>query len=85
MSDNTTNTVLNRDNINNTDIPEASPEQKAAVDEAKRPVSPAQDLRDIQNLLVVGTFPGAAAPQIVKSYNLLDQMALQVEADAAKK
>ena len=42
-------------------------------------VSPAKDLRDIQNLLVCGIYPGQMAPQVVKSYQILEQMAKQVE------
>lgn len=45
-------------------------------------VSPAQDLRDIQYLLLNGIFPGNVAPSVVKSYHLLEQMAVQVEAVA---
>lgn len=61
---------------------------KTAIDgpvvEAKK-VSPAQDLRDIQYLLLNGIFPGNVAPSVVKSYHLLEQMAVQVEKDAADK
>jgi len=48
-------------------------------------VSPAQDLRDIQYLLLNGIFPGNVAPSVVKSYHLLEQMASQVEKDHAEK
>lgn len=41
--------------------------------------SPAQDLRDIQMLLLGGQFPGNVAPQVIKSYHLLEQMASEVE------
>ena len=50
---------------------------------AEKVVSPAQDLRDIQYLLLNGIFPGNVAPSVVKSYHLLEQMALQVEKAAA--
>ena len=50
---------------------------------AKQP-SPAEGLRKIQNLLVMGIFPGQFAPTVVESYTLLEQMALKVEADAVK-
>ena len=46
--------------------------------------SPAQDLRDIQNLLVSGIFPGNLAPAVVRAYQLLEAMAKGVEADAPK-
>jgi hypothetical protein len=44
--------------------------------------SPAKDLREIQALLVNGTFPGNVAPQVVKAYHLLDQMCQQIEKEA---
>jgi|SRR5579872_1691009 len=46
---------------------------------SRKPSSPAQDLRDIQMLLVSGIFPGNMAPAIVKAYSLLEQMAIAVE------
>lgn len=52
-------------------------EEKKEAPVAK--ASPAQDLRDIQNLLVGGIFPGNMAPMVVKSYTLLDNMAKQIE------
>jgi hypothetical protein len=48
-------------------------------------VSPAQDLREIQALIVNGIFPGNVAPQVVKAFQLLEHMCLQVEKDAASK
>jgi len=48
-------------------------------------VSPAQDLRDIQMLLVGGIFPGNMAPMVVKAYNMLEAMAKQVEASVESK
>ena len=60
------------------DVPQ--PEAKAVP--APEKVSPAKDLRDIQSLLVMGIFPGQMAPAVVKAYQLLEQMAVQVEADA---
>ena len=59
-----------------TDQPSAATQPKA---------SPAQDLRDIQMLLVSGIFPGNAAPAIVKAYSMLEQMAKQVEASVESK
>jgi len=56
---------------NNTEQPKA---------ESKPKVSPAQDLRNIQQLLVLGIFPGQAAPEICKAYQLLEAMAKKVEA-----
>jgi hypothetical protein len=51
---------------------------------AEKPkVSPAQDLRNIQALIVNGIFPGNVAPEVVKAYQLLEQMALVVEKEAA--
>ena len=47
-------------------------------------VSPAQDLRDIQALLVNGIFPGNVAPQIVKAFQMLESMAQLVEKEHAK-
>jgi hypothetical protein len=44
--------------------------------------SPAQALRNIQQLLVMGIFPGQAAPEICKAYQLLENMAQKVENDA---
>jgi len=48
-------------------------------------VSPAQDLRDIQMLLVSGIYPGNAAPAIVKAYQMLEMMAKQVETSSESK
>lgn len=49
----------------------------------KPPVpSPAEDLRHIQGLLAGGIFPGNMAPQVVKSWNLLEHMAQQIEKEA---
>jgi hypothetical protein len=49
----------------------------------KPKVSPAQDLRNIQNLIVNGIFPGNVAPEVVKAYKLLEDMAQVVEKAAA--
>lgn len=49
------------------------------------PVSPAQDLRNIQALLVSGSFPGTMAPAVVKAYHLLDSMASVIEKAVAAK
>lgn len=62
-------------------------EQKAAsievVPEAPKE-SPAKDLREIQGLLVSGTYAGNMAPAVVKAFHLLETMAAQVERDASK-
>lgn len=57
--------------------------KESAVPAPSVKASPAQDLRDIQQLLVGGIFPGNMAPAIVRAYSLLDKMALDVE-NAAK-
>lgn len=44
--------------------------------------SPAQDLRNIQTLLVMGVYPGQAAPEICKAYQLLEKMAQKIENEA---
>ncbi len=44
--------------------------------------SPAADLREIQQLVVMGIFPGQLAPSVVKAYQLLESMAQKVELDA---
>lgn len=51
--------------------------------EAPKP-GPADELRQIQALLVNGIFPGNIAPQVVKAFQLLEAMAQKVEADAKK-
>lgn len=48
--------------------------------QASPAVSPAQDLRNLQMLLVSGIFPGNVAPQVVAGYNLLEKMAIAIEA-----
>jgi hypothetical protein len=45
--------------------------------------SPAQDLREIQQLLVMGIFPGQMSPAVVKGFQLLEAMAKGVEAQSA--
>ncbi len=63
---------------------EARAPQAEAV-KAPSKASPAQDLRDIQNLLLMGIYPGNVAPAVVKGYQLLEQMARQVEASVESK
>lgn len=53
----------------------------APKQDAPKP-SPAQDLREIQALLVNGIFPGNVAPQVVKAFHMLEAMASKVELDA---
>jgi hypothetical protein len=45
--------------------------------------SPAKDIREIQMLIVNGIFPGNVAPQVVKAYQLLESMAVEIEKGAA--
>lgn len=51
----------------------------AATQPTAAPVSPAKDLRDLQQLLVLGIFPGNMAPAVVKGYQLLDHMCSKIE------
>ncbi len=44
--------------------------------------SPAQDLRDLQALVVTGIYPGNMAPAVVKAYQLLEAMARDIESRA---
>ena len=60
-------------------------EVKSEATASPAKVSPAQDLRDIQMLLVGGIFPGNMAPMVVKAYNMLEAMAKQVEASVESK
>ena len=64
----------------NVNVVETTAEAKP---EAKKE-SPAKDLREIQQLLTNGIFPGNVAPAIVKAFNLLENMALVVEREASK-
>ena len=69
------------------DVPTKTAENTPTGDAAKgKPqppaVSPAQDLRNLQMLLVSGIFPGNVAPQIVQGYKLLDDMAAKIEKEA---
>ena len=60
--------------------------QKETQDNKGKPkASPAQDLRDIQGLLVNGIFPGQVAPAVVKAYQLLEKMSLEIEAQVLSK
>ena len=82
--DEVTNTAV-ADNpiVENTPVPEA-PKPLINDSVASPAISPAQDLRDIQALLVNGIFPGNVAPQIVKAFQMLEQMAQMVEKEHAK-
>lgn len=72
--------------IQTPEAPEAPSPSAAPVAPAEvKQVSPAQDLRDIQMLLVGGIFPGNMAPMVVKAYNMLEAMAKQVEASVESK
>ena len=62
--------------------PAPTPAAEAPKAEAPKP-SPAQDLRNIQMLIVSGIYPGNVAPQVVAAYQLLEKMAQKVELEAA--
>lgn len=47
--------------------------------------SPARELRLIQSLLVNGIFPGSIAPEVVKGYAYLENMASDIERKAGWK
>lgn len=56
---------------------------KAEASAPAQPVrGPAHDLREIQNLLLGGIFPGNVAPAVITAYKLLDDMAKRIEDDA---
>jgi len=55
---------------------------EATTSPVEKKASPAQDLRDIQNLLLGGIFPGNVSPAVVKAYQLLEAMARKVEQEA---
>jgi len=61
-----------KENVNPADAPEAPKK------------GPADDIRVIQALLANGIFPGNVAPQIVKAYQLLENMAVTIEKHASK-
>lgn len=63
---------------------QANASQAQSVPASQPKASPAQDLRDVQMLLVGGIFPGNMAPAVVKSYQMLEKMALEVENAAQK-
>lgn len=56
---------------------------KEKVNTENKP-SPAQDLRNLQMLLVSGIYPGNVAPQVVAGYNLLEKMCVAIEAGHEK-
>ncbi len=68
----------------NVATPEAPTSDVPAVP-AEKKASPAQDLRDIQMLLLGGVFPGNVAPAVVKAYQLLESMAVKVESNVENK
>lgn len=53
------------------------------VVEAPKP-SPAQDLRDIQALIVNSIFQGNMAPAVTKAYTILEKMCQEIEKTAVK-
>lgn len=58
-------------------------QEKAPTAQATKP-GPADDIRNIQMLLINGIFPGNVAPQVVQAYKTLESMAVKLEADASK-
>lgn len=68
----------------NAAVQEAVAEPNGNVKPEAKKESPAKDLREIQQLLTNGIFPGNVAPAIVKAFNLLENMAQVVEREAAK-
>lgn len=64
--------------------PPVESKEKAAPAPSKQ-ASPAQELRDIQYLLLNGIFPGNVAPAVVKSYQLLETMAKNIEDSSVAK
>lgn len=60
------------------ELPLDTPAAEAPKAEAPKP-SPAQDLRNVQMLIVSGIFPGNVAPQVVAAYQMLEKMAQKVE------
>jgi hypothetical protein len=74
-------TVETPENVSKTpDVPVT--EKITPINSDVKTPSPAQDLRDIQMLLVQGIFPGQVAPAVVKAYSLLEKMAVQIEASS---
>ncbi len=65
-----------------TPVIETPSKEEAKEAPAAKVASPAQDLRDIQGLLVMGIFPGQMAPAVVKAYQILEHMAQKVETEA---
>lgn len=74
-------TVESVENVSKNETVADAPKETVNNTAVKTP-SPAADLREIQNLLVNGIFPGQVAPSVVKSFQLLEKMALQIEAAA---
>jgi hypothetical protein len=70
-----------------TPVVEAPPSVVAPVvaAPAQRPVGPADDIREIQMLLVRGQFPGEVAPMVVKGFQFLDKLAQEIEKANVKK
>jgi hypothetical protein len=71
-------TVESVENVSRTE-PLPVTEKETVNNTAVKTPSPAQDLRDIQNLLVSGVFQGNMAPAVCKAYQLLEQMAIAIE------
>jgi hypothetical protein len=60
------------------EAPKAEPAKVSPADAVQKS-SPAQDLRDIQMLLVSGIYPGNMAPAVVKGYQVLERMCQEKE------
>jgi hypothetical protein len=65
--------------------PVQAPVEAYRAEEGVAKVSPAKDLRDIQALLANGIYPGNVAPAIVKAYQLLEKMAIEIEKSVESK
>ena len=70
--------TVDAENVSKNEAPVVSEKLTQNNSEVKKP-SPAQDLRNIQALLVNGIFPGQMAPQVVQSFQLLEKMAIEIE------
>lgn len=66
-------------------LPTAEAKEQNPIKAEAPKVSPAQDLRNVQMLIVSGIYPGNIAPQVISAYQLLEKMAQKVEADAGYK
>lgn len=71
--------------VTQTPVAEETPVESKPTDvKSEAKASPAQELREIQHLLLGGIFPGNVAPAVVKGYQLLEKMCVDIEASVAK-